>query len=179
MEKEEWKVLPGYNGKYEISNLGRLRSYTYLKGDMNRRDKYFICGLVCEDGKRRGVAIHRLVAMVFVPNPDNKPHVNHKDFDRRNNRSDNLEWVTPSENILHSVRAGRYKAAALKCSMRMGGPGAPTAKMTWEKVDRLRALYRTGNHNFAELGRLFSISDETARWIALGKSWQDKHRPKP
>jgi hypothetical protein len=56
-----------------------------------------------------GTLVHRFVAAAFVPNPDNKPYVNHKDSDPHNNAASNLEWVTPSENLQHAHDAGRYK----------------------------------------------------------------------
>ena len=109
--KEEWKNIEGYGGDYTISNTGRIKSHkankeTELIPYTNKSSNgYLVIGL--SDGKKRTRhTIHRLVASHFIPNPDNKPQVNHKDGNKRNNRVDNLEWVTQSENIKHSYYVG-------------------------------------------------------------------------
>ena len=91
---EYWKDIEGADGKYQVSNLGRVRKVKYLK-------PYNIDGypIVCLDGRAK--AVHRLVAETFLDNPEGKEFVNHKDGDRTNARQDNLEWVTPRENNLH------------------------------------------------------------------------------
>jgi hypothetical protein len=103
---EQWKEIEGSNGQYFISNVGRVLS----KGNScSRKDKilkpqnkngYLVLNLRI-NGKEIKVRIHRLVAMAFIPNPENKPFVNHKDNNRTNNESDNLEWVTHQENLEH------------------------------------------------------------------------------
>ena len=120
--KEIWKPIEGYEGRYEVSNLGRIKSLSrhivrkdgrisfrksrYLKF----RDKqgYKRVNLY-NDCVRKDFSVHRLVAEAFVLNPENKPEINHKDGIRDNNIYTNLEWVTHSENIVHSVEAlNRY-----------------------------------------------------------------------
>lgn len=120
---EHWKPIPGYEGMYEVSDLGRVKSLArtvVMYEGVTRQTKDRIlrtslqgCGYVfatlCKEGKARPNLVHRLVAQAFVPNPDNKPQVNHKDGNRTNNRADNLEWVTSSENNLHKFRTLGYK----------------------------------------------------------------------
>ena len=108
---ETWKQVPGYEGLYEVSNLGRVKSLgrpRCLRGGriLKQQDNgfgYLLCQL-CKAGKRRMASTHRLVAAAFIPNPDDKPQVNHKDGCKHNNRADNLEWCTNSENQLHKFR---------------------------------------------------------------------------
>ena len=109
---EIWKPVVGYLGFYEISNLGRVKSLKDNLGrdrelilkPQKRKDGYFTIEL-----KRSTKFLHRIVAEAFIPNPENKPQVNHKDSNRENNQTGNLEWVTASENILHGYKYGNIK----------------------------------------------------------------------
>ena len=103
--KEIWKPVRNYEGLYEVSNMGRVKSLNYnrtgkeriMKGLDNGHGYLFV--QLCKDGKAKNCRINRLVAMAFIPNPDNLPEVNHKDKIRTNNRVDNLEWCTTQYNI--------------------------------------------------------------------------------
>ena len=109
---EIWKEIEGTNGRYEVSNTGKVRCLDYK---MTGKTKELTAGekaggymqlRVRMDGRLKTVVIHRLVAKAFVPNPENKPEVNHKDGNKKNNNADNLEWVSRSENIRHAVKSG-------------------------------------------------------------------------
>jgi hypothetical protein len=118
---EEWKVIPGFGGRYEVSSLGRVR--TYSNGRHGNRAEAVVMAQKKTPGgypqvhlykphgggKQYTVMIHRLVAELFVSNPDGKTVVNHKDGNKANNTADNLEWVTASENSLHAVGSGLMK----------------------------------------------------------------------
>lgn len=96
--KEIWKPVVGYEGLYEVSNLGRVRSLNYngtgTKGTLSEATNK--CGykylVLCNNGKRKHHLVHRLVAGAFLINPNNLPQVNHKDEHKDNNCIDNLEW---------------------------------------------------------------------------------------
>lgn len=97
--KEVWKDIKGYPG-YQISNYGRVWSAKrnrYMKPVANNSG-YLQIKLIAVNGKRKGELVHRLVALHFIDNPDNKPEVNHINHIRDDNRAENLEWVTKSEN---------------------------------------------------------------------------------
>lgn len=123
MDIEIWKSIPGYEGYYEASNLGRIRSVErkiphpmLLTGQtihskilkLNKdADGYFVLSIQ-KEGKTLFTFAHRLVAMAFIPNPDNKPCVNHKDGNKQNNHVENLEWCTVLENNRHAHRTGLH-----------------------------------------------------------------------
>jgi hypothetical protein len=110
---EEWKDIEGYEGLYQISNLGRVKSLPRNDKFYKRAEeiilKTFKCGsgyqevILHKDRKRKPKLIHRLVAEAFILNQKNRREVNHKDGNKANNTVSNLEWVTPSENQRHSI----------------------------------------------------------------------------
>ena len=107
---EEWRDIKGYEGKYMVSNLGRVKSLNYSntgkEGILNARDngKGYLRVILWKDGKDKKYRINRLVAQAFIPNPDNLPEVNHKDEDKTNNRVENLEWCDRSYNVNYGTR---------------------------------------------------------------------------
>lgn len=113
--EEEWKDIQGYENYYQISNLGKIKSkyYSRIRGYILNQGGYCVAQL-CVKGKRKGFALHRLVAKHFIPNPLNLPEVNHLDFNKENNRIDNLEWCTSKDNTLHKKINGRCKGGAPK-----------------------------------------------------------------
>lgn len=109
---EVWKDIPDWEGKYQISSLGRVRSLNFkqtgktkvMSGITDIRGyKSIAFRPNGRNSKQKHYMIHRLVAEVFIPNPENKPFVNHKNGVREDNRKENLEWVTRSENELHKI----------------------------------------------------------------------------
>ena len=117
---EVWKDIKGYEGRYQVSNNGRVKSLPINEKYCKRTDeiilKPFMCGsgyqevILKINGQRKPKLIHRLVADAFIPNPTNKKEVNHKDGNKFNNDYTNLEWVSSSENIRHSYNELKNKA---------------------------------------------------------------------
>lgn len=107
--KEEWRPVVGYEGRYEVSSLGRIRRVKIIVPSMKKHD-YMQVSLVDGDGVRKSLRLHRIVAEAFLPNPEGKPQVNHKDEDPENNRADNLEWATAEENTNYGSRTARAAA---------------------------------------------------------------------
>lgn len=106
---EEYRDVQGFVGKYLVSNLGNVKSIgrdIILKPDTQNKMGYKRVTLY-KSGMTLKYSIHRLVAEAFIPNLDNKPHINHIDNDPSNNRIDNLEWCTHSENMIHAHKQGR------------------------------------------------------------------------
>jgi len=108
--QEVWKAIPGYEGRYEVSDQGRVRS-TQLNRILkpNKMIHEYVCVHLYSGGKhtRSVKTIHQLVAQSFLENPHGCREVNHKNFLRSDNRAENLEWVTRKENVRHALAAGR------------------------------------------------------------------------
>lgn len=137
MATETWKPVQGYEGLYEVSDMGRVRSIgrivkrgnnqlpirerllTLHKNKVTQRHpntRRF--AELWKDGKRKRVPVARLVCMAFVDNPENKPHVNHIDGNTENDKAINLEWVTPKENNMHALKNGLVSRDGLKKRVR-------------------------------------------------------------
>lgn len=106
---EIWKDIPGWEGVYQISNHGRMKSFKristgHILSNTNKCGWYLTRPLRHKKRKNETIRIHRLVALLFVQNPNNLPQVNHKDGNKQNNYFENLEWVTPTENMKHAVK---------------------------------------------------------------------------
>lgn len=118
---EVWKDVAGYEGLYQVSNLGRVknlkRKVPYAKGMrtiperilQNHTNKYgYVYVRLYKDAKGKNIKLHRIVAQAFIENPENKRCVNHIDGNKENNRVENLEWVTHSENMQHASDNGLW-----------------------------------------------------------------------
>jgi len=127
-EVEVWKDVVGFEDYYEVSNTGKVRrkkgktvykdgriarfSQTVLKPSVFK--KGYLMVYLSRKSKKKTKAVHRIVAEAFIPNPESKETVNHKDLDKTNNHVSNLEWLTNEENIQHSIDNGMYKVREIR-----------------------------------------------------------------
>ena len=161
---EVWKDIPGFEGFYQVSNFGNVKSLPRLQADKNGLQKVYkgkrikpyvadhgyLAVHLMKNGERTKRRINRLVAEVFIPNQDNKPEVNHKNGIKTDNRAENLEWCTHQENIKHAYAAG------LNPSSR---------KLTDKQVEEIRALYKPHSRvlGTVALSKLYGVSHITIR----------------
>ena len=121
MCEELWKDIEGYNGKYQISNKGRLKSFAQdsTNGKIKYGNKtlkgYYDFVLYDDNGNKSTCAVHRLVALAFIPNPNNYPQINHKDENKANNSVENLEWCTNDYNSHYGTKIQRTRESNLCC----------------------------------------------------------------
>lgn len=170
MENEIWKEVAGYEGLYEVSNLGRVRSlhvsplHGYTSGHIlkpgNVRGYRQIN--MRKDGKSRSGLVHRLVARAFIGPPPTPEHqVNHKDLNKSNNVPENLEWVTHVANILHAAPLiPRNKGEANH------------SKLTESDVKEIRRRYASGSITLNDLGDLYGVSGVTVHKIVRREKWK-------
>lgn len=116
---EEWRNIKGYEGDYQVSSYGRIKSLKWgneknLKNQKHYKGYEFVTLL--KNGKSHKYKVHRLVAQAFIPNPNNYPQVNHKDENKANNKVENLEWCTNKYNANYGTK---NKRTAMKNSKKV------------------------------------------------------------
>ena len=184
MEYEVWKPVPHYEGYYEISNTGRLRSVDkevaskagskqFRKGmDITPgiRERGYKCWTFYKNGIGKTIDIHRLVAEAFIPNPENKPQVNHKDGNKLNNNVSNLEWVTNQENIKHAVQHKLHDV-----------PSGTANKLSVLTADIVRDARkrRAKGERVSDLAKEYGVCRETLNRAVTGTTYRDITDVKP
>lgn len=145
------KSVKGFEGLYEISDSGKVVSLDRYNVDKNGKKKFYpgkqlkaykdvrnhtsyLHFTLSKDGRTKKIGLHRLLAENFIPNPENKPHINHIDNNGLNNSLSNIEWVTHSENMLHSQKQGRLHKAQSKGGKTLGAT-EESKKQTFKKYE--------------------------------------------
>lgn len=140
--KEIWKDIENFEGRYQVSNTGKIKSLLrndLISFDRNNKGNYCRISITDCESKSHKFLVHRLVATHFIDNPDNKPMVNHIDNDVSNNHVNNLEWVTHSENMLHAQRQGRLFKSQSKAGTIAGI--ASTQEAIEKRLDSIGTTY--------------------------------------
>lgn len=164
---ELWKDIPKSEGKYQVSDNGRISSSkffgevrllsTYLDGRYTRVTLHL-------NGRHIKPLVHRLVMEAFVgPRPDGY-EVNHIDGNKLNNALSNLEYTTSSENMKHAFGLGLMKPAR--------GEKHGQAKLTTDDVKKIRILHATGNSTYSELGKQFGVTLQQIRSVVMRVTWK-------
>lgn len=166
-ESEQWRAIPKCPA-YEISNRGRVRKIIYKAYYLNQWG-YPCVQLWKGNARYQTATIHRLVAEAFVPNPNSLPEVNHKDGNKLNFDSENLEWMTRFDNQRHMMKLHLRREAR--------GEDHGNAKLTEEQVKEILTL--DGKMNQRDIAAKFGISQYVISKIMLGKLWRHIPREGP
>lgn len=166
MQTEIWKDILGFEGlskNYQVSNLGNVRKI-FKNGNVKVKKKFILnngyeVAHLQINGKIGTRLVHRLVALAFIPNPENKPQVNHKNGIKTDNKADNLEWNTAKENTNHSF--------ANKLQIPLLGSQNGTSKLTETQVLDIRKDKRKN----IELAEYYNVSDSLICMIKKRKIW--------
>lgn len=169
---ERWKPIKNYEGLYEVSDHGNVRSVPHVtNGRANsymtftgkllkpqlKRNGYLQVAL-SKNGHKTWVCIHRLVAESFIPNQDELAQINHIDGNKKNNVVNNLEWITPSENMKHAYDTGLL---------------THYTKLTPELVEEIRNLHKPYDKEYGTkpLAIKYGVGETTIRDIVHGRRW--------
>lgn len=181
IENEVWKPVVDYESLYEISNHGRVKSlHRYVRGkfvDTLRIEKgriripklnkfgYYTIALN-RKGTHKWVMVHRLVLEAFSINPENKPHVNHINSIRTDNRLENLEWCTPKENMAHCKKIGRTSVW-----YKRGDEKHPNGKLDEYKVRDIRRMYYEEKMGQIDIAKQLNVNKNAVSAVITWRTW--------
>lgn len=178
LQKEIFKDVEGYEGILQVSNTGKVKKlkHTWFTGNKNSKrsiDEYIMKPRlnkgynvidVSLNGVKKILKVHRLIAIAFIPNPENKKFINHKDLDRSNNDLENLEWCTSKENAIHARKNREFK----KHFNHAKGESVATSKLTTEQVLQIRET----NLSNKEIAVQYSVDPSTISRIKSNNYWK-------
>ncbi len=167
MKKEIWKPIKNYEGIYEVSNFGMVRSLDRISSNGKRvkakhlklcakSDGYIVVGLY-KNGRQKTSYVHKLVADAFIPRVGNKTEINHIDGNKKNNRVSNIEWSSRSENIKHAYETGLKKPNY--------------AKLNEVLVMEIKAMINEGKTN-VKISEIYNVSESTISNIKKRKNME-------
>jgi len=174
MDKETWYDIPDYEGYFQVSNNLIFRSlYGWNKGGLFKRKKPFIIKpVVCKNpgyytfgvgfkgfGNKKRLYVHKVVATLFIPNPNNYRCVNHKNGIKTDNRIENLEWCTHKENTTHALKTGLIKILV----------GQQQSNVVLTDSEVMEIFITKGK--YTELGRKYGVNPNTIKAIKVGRCW--------
>lgn len=168
-EDEEWRDVVGYDGYFQVSNMGRVRGVKRKYGKervlspaTNKYRYKVVC--LCVNYVQKTALVHQLVMDAFVGKTPEGLEINHKNGDKGDNRLENLEFCTPRENMLHSYRElGRLSARGERNGM---------AKIAEEDVVEIKRLLASGEYSFRSLATMFGLSPASIADIKAGRTWR-------
>lgn len=165
--KEIWKDIEGYVGYYQVSNLGRVKSLKRI--NINSRTVHsrilkpsigwgYFHVVLSKDNVKESKRVHRLVGFAFIANPLNYDQINHKDGNKQNNHSENLEWCNSKQNINHALETGlRIRSHS---------------KLSWLDAQNIRALHANKKGSYNQLARQFNVSKATIRNVVKKRTFR-------
>ena len=179
---EIWADIEGYEGLYQVSNQGRVKSlaretigndgrkYPFKETILKPRfmNAGYLIVNIHKERKMKSVSIHRLVAETLIPNPENKREVNHINGNKTDNRIENIEWCTSSENKTHAITTGLNT----KPPTHYGEDNFRT-KLNKYNVQHIRGMYAEGTHTHRQLADMFGVTRKNIGYIINRKTWAD------
>lgn len=170
--KEEWRYIEGTNNLYQVSNCGRIRSFN-LQGGGSRAEPYYLATTITPKGyctsqgqincNKIEFKHHREVAKAFIPNPENKPEVNHIDCDKTNNHVSNLEWCTHQENMNHAYENNLIPV--------LRGSKIGMSKLHENDVLQIRSIYEQKFATQVQIAKAYNVSQRTISLIVRNETW--------
>ena len=170
--EEIWKPVVGFEGRYEVSSLGRIKALArkiyYADGRCGKVKERLVRGTIMNTGyigvsfdSTHRKAVHQVVAEAFFGVPEYRRTVNHKDGDKTNNRIENLEWVTYARNNAHARETGLNKQHGERCNL---------VKYTDQFIQAVRNVYAAYQPTYAELGGMFGLTGTHVKQIVLNQT---------
>lgn len=178
IENEIWLDIKGYEGQYQVSNMGRILSkertvevllrgrkttnkvFEKLKVFYSAMGGYYGV-LLSQNGKNKSYRVHRLIAKEFIENPENKPYINHINGIKTDNRVENLEWCTASENLQHAYNIGLMNRPIENCNF---------SKLSLQQITEIRNTYK--RNTALQLSKQFNVTRTTIYNIVHFKTWK-------
>lgn len=176
MKKEIFKDILGYSEFYSVSNYGNVFSKRQNKNlSFGDNGKGYLFVNLYNNGISKRFYVHRLVALTFIDNLDNKKQVNHKDCNKSNNYLSNLEWITPEENINHAVLNKRFYTSDYQkkqTSLANRGSKSHLTKLSEIDVLRIKIAINTKFYTQKEIAEIYNTTRGNISAISRGKSWK-------
>ncbi|MBQ9488273.1 MAG: NUMOD4 motif-containing HNH endonuclease [Selenomonadaceae bacterium] len=168
LPSEIWRDVKDFEGIYQVSNLGRVKSFYGKEPRILKPGEHwngYLGVVLFKNDHRKTYSVHRLIAEAFIPNPENKSMVNHKDGNKQNNCLENLEWATRSENVLHAHKIGLVKNK--RCEK----------ALTDEQVRYIRKNYKIGDRKFGQqaLAKKFKVAPHVIQCVVTEKTYKNVH----
>lgn len=183
MKKEEFelKVKQGILRKvgesiqtdYYVNEDGIVYSIHRKNNTIRELKQNLVSGYPVVGINKKMVRVHRLVALAFIPNPENKPYINHIDGVKNHNQKSNLEWVTPSENSIHAIETGLYKEDFMEIVSKLG---KDKRLLTFEEAKEIRKLYanrKVEKITQKELAKKYSVSQKVIYCIIHNQTYRE------